>query len=539
MSQAVRTLAEADVYVRRYTSRRQRRRAVRNGVLLLAAIAALTFVWITRDNWPMERFVAKDAAFQVCATDLLLNRKEIAASRVWELAPADSPVPAAREALAGNLGMPEWVINNLAYGLGLVSGPDLRDPSSAIFVTRISRIGCLLERLRGFVDGVEDDLAGGLELRHVADASLYYSLRGRVLVASRSRDALVHALTLPETEALPAEGMAAVQQAASGRNLLVTLRPGEDEPGGAQFERLDLTFALKPDAAQLDCKAVPRPAFVTALDGFLNGANTPTLQAPIRGPIEIALDFGRPFTEVWSGLQLAFPGNPALEAVRGGIDSVAEMAGGRAPMLAKALGALGTGLTLTWTGVDPLEIVPVPMLVARIDAPDAAGYEVLLKAGLPRAPVAEDSAIKPYFDDTDKLAIFPVAGGPTMHPAIAMRDKKILLTTSAALARDVIAQRVPLADDGAQGHLLVRVRVPEAAAATLDAAQELADSGFLKGYSPEGFREFAAGWRRRAAQLDTVTGLLAYTNGALQCRITLAMAPPAPQEAAAPAPAGE
>jgi antitoxin (DNA-binding transcriptional repressor) of toxin-antitoxin stability system len=148
MSQAPRTLGEADVYVRRYTSRRERRRAMRNLILLITAVAGGWFFWVTRDNWPVARLVPKDPAFQICAMDLLMNRKEIAASRVWDLAPPNTGVKEARTALSGNFGLPEWMINNLMNGLGLISGADLRDPESAIFVTRISRIARDFPRLR-------------------------------------------------------------------------------------------------------------------------------------------------------------------------------------------------------------------------------------------------------------------------------------------------------------------------------------------------------------------------------------------------------
>lgn len=534
MSEAPRTLAQADVYVRRYTSRTQRRRSVRNVILLILVALVAAYFWTTRDNWPMARLVPRDAAFQLCATDLLRNRKEIAASRVWELAPKDSPITEIRTTLSGNLGMPEWIVNNLVYGLGLVSGPDLDDPTEAIFVTSISRIGCILERLRVFTDLVQEDHAGGLNLRHVPSANLYYAIRGRVFVASQDRAALVRALTLREDQALSDDDFHAIHEAAKGRNLLATLRPRASDPISAQFERLDATVALKQDAVQFDCRAIPNKDFAIALGAIFNGTNVPTLQAPVQGLVELSADFGRPFPEVWSALQLAFPGDPILETIRGGIQSASEGLGDKAGMVGKAFNGLGTGVSLTWTGIDPLEIVPAPQVIARIDAPDAAGYEVLLKIGIKdRTPRAVEADILPYYDETEKLAIFPVLGGPTMHPTVAMRDKRILLASSTTLMRDVIAGTVPMAEDGAQGHVLARIRVAPAAAAVLDAAQDLADTGYLRGFNGDTFRAFADQWKARAAQVGELTGLLAYTADTLQFRLTMTMAP-AP--AAPPAP---
>lgn len=531
MSQAPRTLAEANVYVRRYSGRRSPARTIRNFVLLVILVASVWFFWVTRDNWPMARLVPKDPAFQLCATDLLLNRKEIAASRVWELAPPDSAAPEIRTALAGNFGLPEWVINNLIQGLGLVSGESLGQPDNAIFVTRISRVGCALEKLRGFSGQVEDDPAGGLGLRYVKAAEAYYALRGRVIVASRSREALIRALTLRDDQCLSPEDFAAVQEAAAGRNLLATVRPRADKPLGGALEQVDLTIALKQDAVQLDCKATPHPEFAPALDAIFGAGKLPVLPAPVSGLVEVAGDFGRPFTEVWSALLLGFPENGALQSARKSVDGMAESMGDKKDLVTKSLNALGTGFSLSWTGMDTLEVVPAPQLVARIDAPQAAGYQVLVRAALPRTITTNEDEVKPWFDDTAKLAIFPMIGGPSMHPAVAFKDQKIVIASSSTLAREFLAGQVPLATDEAQGNLLVRVRVAPAVAAVFAAGQEFADSGFIKGHTAESFHEFAAQWTARAAQVDQLTGLFAYGNGLAQLRLTLTMA----QQQAAPA----
>lgn len=532
MSQAPRTLGEADVYVRRYTSRRERRRAMRNLILLITAVAGGWFFWVTRDNWPVARLVPKDPAFQICAMDLLMNRKEIAASRVWDLAPPNTGVKEARTALSGNFGLPEWMINNLMNGLGLISGADLRDPESAIFVTRISRIGRLLETFRGFAKIIEDDPAGGLDLRHVKAGDAYYAIRGRVLVASRSRAALVHALTMNEDETLSAEDFRAVQEATAGRNLLVTVRPDAKDPFGDAFERVEMTFALKQDAAQLECKAVPRASFAPALAAIF-GDKPPALQPPVQGLAEITGDFGRPFPEVYAGLLLGFPDNSLVQSARKAIEGFAQSAGDKAPMLAKALSGLGTGFSLSWTGIDPYEVIPAPQIIARIDAPQAAGYGVLLRAALKKQPEVNEAEQKPWFDDTTKIAQFPVFGGPSLHPAVTMRDQKIVITSSTTLAQDFVAGKVPMETEDAKGNLMLRIHAGPAAAAILDAGQEFADSGYLKGFTPESFRAFADDWKARAALMGDIYGLLQYANGTMQFRLTMTMAPPAE---AAPAP---
>ena len=264
---------------------------------------------------------------------------------------------------------------------------------------------------------------------------------------------------------MSAEDFRATQQATAGRNLLVTLRPDSKAPLGEAFDRVEMTFALKDDAAQLECRAVPRESFAPALAAIFGADKPPALQAPVQGLAEITGDFGRPFTEVWAGLLLAFPDNPLLQSARQGIEGMQQSAGGQAAMLGRALAGLGTGFSLTWTGIDPYEIVPAPQIIARIDAPQAAGYQVLLRAGLKKSLQAKESAQLPWFDDTVNVAEFPLAGGPTMHPAVAMHNKQIALASSATLMRDYVAGKVPVEKEGAQGNLMLRVHVAPAAAA--------------------------------------------------------------------------
>lgn len=66
-------------------------------------------------------------------------------------------------------------------------------------------MGLLLERIHTFADFIQDDEAGGLHLRYLPDARLYYAVRGRILIVTPSRDRLVESLTLPAGEAMGAE----------------------------------------------------------------------------------------------------------------------------------------------------------------------------------------------------------------------------------------------------------------------------------------------------------------------------------------------
>ncbi|MCC6142493.1 MAG: hypothetical protein IT368_01680, partial [Candidatus Hydrogenedentes bacterium] len=176
---------------------------IRRGLLAAIVLSVVWFFWSTRDSYSMEELIPADAQYRVYINGLVPKREEIVASPVWALAPEESVLGRLQAQLAANLGFPEWILNNLVYGLCQFSGRDTDAFSDMIFVTRMSRIGCVIERFRSFALDVEDDLAGGLELRRIREPELYYAVRGRVLVLSPSRKAVIDAVTLLPDEALP------------------------------------------------------------------------------------------------------------------------------------------------------------------------------------------------------------------------------------------------------------------------------------------------------------------------------------------------
>jgi len=118
------------------------RKLIAAGLLLLL----IWLFWTTRDNWPMERLVPEDQTFHLRAQHLLVTRQKAADSAFWSLGMLPEQYQAIPQWLSSDFGLPEWVLNNLVSDVCYVSGTDLNKFSDLLVVTRMSRIGCLLER---------------------------------------------------------------------------------------------------------------------------------------------------------------------------------------------------------------------------------------------------------------------------------------------------------------------------------------------------------------------------------------------------------
>ncbi|HNR30818.1 MAG TPA: hypothetical protein PKI11_08000, partial [Candidatus Hydrogenedentes bacterium] len=206
------------------------------GSLLLGTLAVLLVwaLWATRDSYSMHELIPDGQHYQVFVGGLLNKRESIAASPAWALAPRGSAIAELPELLRRNFGMPDWLLNNLVYDGCHVSGHDAARFDDVLFVTRMSRVGCLAEKFHRFV-GVAGDFTGGLRLRFFAPANLYYAVRGRVLVASPSRNAVIRAVTLRREDALPQDVLAKGLEEAGGADVYGRFAFEETEAAGEVF----------------------------------------------------------------------------------------------------------------------------------------------------------------------------------------------------------------------------------------------------------------------------------------------------------------
>lgn len=523
MSDVVRTYSVARSHRRR---RDVRRRTTWWRRILLAVMLSLTtwIVWTTRDTYPMVRLIPDDQVYQVYIAHLLDKRIQFAHSRVWELWPENSPVRRTVAILSSDFGMPPWVMNNLVQGLCHVSGQDLNKFTDPLFITRMSRIGCLIEKLHCVLPGIQTDYAGGLRLRAVPNAGIYYAVRGRILALSPSRQAVIRALTLPDDASLAPEALDNDLQQSANDDLAARISLRTDDPLGNVFQSLYIALQITPDMARLNCRGNLRPAWRERMAGLLNTASPRDLTVPPEGLLVLSGDFGAPISALCEGLNSAVgetvPLNHYLAQAAAFLDAANPAI---APFLRSLFAVSGPGIRFSWHGIDQNEMLPMPELVIALDT-DPAGAQAALEA-IPPPPQGTspwDTILR--YDPERLVAFLPMIGGPSIEPTAALHGSELLISTSRTLAESLLAEppqrrRVPQ-----PANLYLRWQPYPSLQALSEAALQFADASLLRGHTRESFETFIAPWMNAAKQVSELAALAAHENGELRLDVKLVVA---------------
>jgi hypothetical protein len=471
---------------------------------LAMALCGIWMLYATRDAVPMAQLIPRGQAYEVFVPDMLRGRVLFAASPIWNVVDERSPLAALPQQLSDNFGLPEWVLNNTLHGLTHFSGNDAAAFSDVLCVTRMSRIGTLFEKLHMFASGVEDDWAGGLALRALPDLGVFYAVRGRVLVISPSRDALIHALTLDGASALTREELAASASAGQKDEAVFARLDASLAPQlGEGVERLEAGLQLFADGVRVRLSLGLSPALRMALAPVLrSGESAPALPLPAEGPLVLACNLGAPLPEAWLALRAAFPW--LSQGTGQGTEPVVPEA--LRPLLDAAWGATGNQVWVSWRGVDPLAMFPAPALVAGIAA-ETAGLQPLLSA-LPPYPVpAEGFDWYPRMDAESGVAHIEFAGGPSLSPSLILDGDRVVLSTSRAALGSLMETGFPSGTLPQKGLAYAHLRPEAAVADAVAIGREFAAMGGVRGYNKETFEEAALVWQARARQVSDV-GLL-------------------------------
>jgi hypothetical protein len=484
--------------------------------------------WTTRDNYPLHGFIPADQAYQVFAKDLVAQRGRLAESKVWQALPSPLGMSEIPKLLRANFGMPEWVLNNLAPNVCCVSGKDLTRFRDALFVSRMTRIGCFLQKFSRWAPGIERDPAGGLRLWQARDAAIYFAVRGRLLLISPSRDALIRALTLRPQDAASAENFARYGAGTGAEDLTGIIAPSPNDPLGRVFQSMGFALRVGATEVRLKCRGDLR-AGRESLAGIVSPQE---LAAPPDGMLTLSLNLGRPLNEVWKAAVETLGKGEQVEKLWKEWSTSAE--GAVAPPIQFAtalLGALGPGIRLNWCGVDLNEMVPMPEIVATIDADPEAVTKIFASLP-PLSDGPERYSLRPQYDAQVRRVYLPLIGGPAMTPTAGLFGKSLLISSSQTRAEAVLsgaASETKLAQPG-NAYLCIKPH------ACLDAARSiaalLAENQLLKGYTPETLQTFAKPWLDSASVVQQITALAACDKGELTVEVTVAFtrdsaAPPA------------
>ncbi|MBI4559198.1 MAG: hypothetical protein HY706_16560 [Candidatus Hydrogenedentes bacterium] len=536
MSETVRNYTGATGPLRRRGPVRPRRAVVRALLLLLTAVLTAYAFWSTRDHVPEGRFIPKEQGYIVCLRDILARRAEIGASNLWTALPESPVVNEVARAFRSDLGLPEWLLNNLIGQTSYLTGNRIAYAGDVLFITKMTRLGTLLSRFDQWTPWVQRDEAGGLGLRKLPQRSLYYAVRGRVLIVSSSRDSLIRSLTLLEADAAGEATLQTMFAEAGTQDVSGSLYFDLEDPAGNVLDSAQFAVQIDPEIIRVHCRGALRPGSSEHFGPLLSGASPQPLMVPPPGMVEISANLGKPVRDVFAGLGKAVPWPWLSEAQWQKWEQSSDgPVSGLGQMLTVLLGPTGPGLRLSWTGVDIHEMFPMPELVATADLRNTTAEALFGR--LPTAPSGlPEWAAFPHYDAQTQRVYLPMIGGPTLEPTAAVYGKTLLLSSSRRVAESLLAQPPETHLLPQLGNLFVRIRPPEIVKSLVEVARLLVDMGMLPGYTPESFEAAASDWQQRAQHLDNITMVAAVQEGIVSAQLDLSLvaSPPGAPPASVP-----
>ncbi len=487
-------------------------------LLFLIAIIGGFLAWFTRDSHPIAHFFPRGQRLGAVINNPIECRDRIVASPLWSALPEDARLAQLPELLMQNFGMPEWVLNNLVRERIYVTANDLDDFSDVICISRMTRLGALFERSFRLVGWVDYDSSGGLALRRLPEEGIYYAVRGRVLVASPSRDTLIEALTLPEASAITETDLAALGQ------------PGpEDVQGiyvldteslmGRNFAHVGFAVKVVADETRLDLRAVPHDGAPRLFRELINDASPRELAEPPPGLAALSLDFGRPASAVWKAA-LAAAGQGGWPSQIDDMMTEAEVSNWEAvrDLLVNLTGDQGPGVRVALAGIETDEFIPMPELAFTFDA-DRGEIAKRLADVSTLAPVGETWAMWPRYEAAIQRLYIPMAGGPALEPTAGLYGNGLLVATSRRVGDDLLGRAYERRPAKKTGNLYLRLNPQAFVEQCVEAGRLLAEDGLLRGYNTETFDDRAARWQRAAAAVESTWGIARAESGTVTAEI--------------------
>lgn len=495
-------------------------------IALGMALGLIWLVWTTRDNWPMERLVPRDQTFHLRVENLLDTRQKAANSAFWDLGLLPEKYKDIPQWLSSDFGLPPWILNNLVSDVCYVSGTDLNTFTDLLVVTRMSRIGCLLERYYGIADNIEVEYAGGLYLRSLNDLGAYYAVRGRTLVFSPSREALIRALTLHEDER---EETLEETVAPMAGDLQGRITFDEQSSTGKFFNQSDFGLQFAENAVTFSSRSVASPAWKAQLDRLAAGQRPGALSVPVDGSLIVAADFNTPLPQLWSSIDEMSGG--ALGnycSTLPGVPSSSEGASAWSLMIEGMKTGLGSAFSLRWTGFDYNGMVPFPEMELFLETRSGvAGQMIDSVPVLPEGQVPTDFV--PYRVSDSGLVRCPVGWGGILEPTFIAEPSGLRFTLHPLHMAHAMAMDHTLEPAPVKGDLYLRMRPVELLELLREGGMPYVHSGLLRGHTPESFEAAMARALEGSRQISEVRVTAGYEDGAINLDAVMLIAPDAPE----------
>ena len=507
------------------TLRRSRRRRSDLGrgcatifLFLVGMVVLLFFIalWISRDSCTWRQVIPARESYHVALVNIVKERNEIAHSPVWNILPPAWQKQGGYAVLGEKLPLPEWVLNNMVGPVCLVTGNQL-DGSDMLVVTRMSRVGRILEMGHRFVSGIHTDWCGGLRLRQIVGAHIYYAVRGRLLILSPSRSTLIKSLTLRPEDCISEQDLAHILKESGAEQLrgAVSLPPGTP---GADWAK-SVTFALRIDqaGAHLQVQAVPAEESRKKLARLLESSHPVVLEKPPAGMIGISANFNKSLRSVCAAIgamtQAYVPWQRWLENIRKQYPAMFNQ-------VISFADTVGPGIRLSCVGIDVTEIFPTPEIVLLADA---APEKVQALFNTLPAPPPDINPWDPYprYDDTKKWVTVPLPGGPSIEILAASWGNALLVSSSATVGKKLLKEKPDSAPLSEPGNLYIQIDPEQCIKAWGSVGALLCKENLLRNQAEEQFKQAIQEWTQRFTGVQGVTLLARTEKGMLSADIRI------------------
>ncbi len=481
-------------------------RRLRQAVVILLLVVAVHGFWVTRDTTPFTELIPAEQQYGLFLSDIMARRDRIADSFIWEAAPEQITGRVAR-LLQAEPALPDWVVHNLISSTCYLAGNDLEHFEDILILSRMSHVGTLLERYARLGPWTQRDRAGGLNLRRLPGAGLYYAVRGRTLALSPSRDALIRALTLRPEDMISAEHYETTLE-----------RSGLEDAGGViMFEPGDpmaewlhtVGFAARAEPAVFEARArlTLSEDMEDAWAPILNGLTASALLEPPAGMAGLSINVNAPLEEVLARAAEAAGWDwPPAMLVPDENEEEDDNDAPTFPWIADLIGPAGPAVTLSIIGFAPYDITPMPIL-ALLSETNGQADELL--GAIPHAPEdARPWESYPRRSEDSPFIHIPAIGGPAFEPALASVGGHLLVTSSHAEAGPLLERGQLAKYMERQGNLYLRIEPTPLIEAIVETGRQLAEMEMLKGHDATSFAALAEEWSARAGKTDHAEMLL-------------------------------
>ena len=459
-----------------------------------------------------------ESAYTLVAYDYMNKRTGLAGSPAWKALSPEQQEKQYPEFLRHNFGFEDWMLRHFLGPVVHISGHDVDGFPDAVLVTRLTRLGSLIERVMRWSPRFESDRAGGLRLRRDEEENYVYAVRGRALIVSRDRSAIIEALTLT-----PSQYAEELDSKPPPNAPMLTGFITPDGRNGMTEDISYVAFSMIVDDSSWDVAAevVFQGKLRDDLDEALQAGSRRQMLRPMDGPIVLSLNT----TSSPSRLRPIFyelTGFPVFSDAQWHEWESADSADSLAPFWTSLLARMGKQTAVTWHGFDLRAPTPMPSVTVVLSL-DEGDIVQSLSSGvaLPTGDAWRDRYT--HYDEENRVLHAFDSTGFASRPvvrfldtiAVAVTDSAMLDTYSEIYA-DVRAQTI---DSPSQ--LYLKVNPSEAIEEWVNLGTSLAAQGLLKDHTPESFAQTAALWWERASHVQSGILTATYKEGTASLRLSL------------------